>query len=99
MNSGQKRVLVVDDEAVVRELLVSVLRQYSLTVDVARDGREALAFIKGHQYAAIVLDLLMPVLDGFGVLDGLKERGSTPAPAVLVITGASRGGIVHLHPP
>jgi CheY-like chemotaxis protein len=40
----------------------------------------------------------MPVLDGFGVLDGLKETETMPAPVVLVITGASRSEIAHLDP-
>ncbi len=98
MNAGQqKRVLIVDDDALTRELLLSVLQGHALTVDVACDGREALALIKEHPYAVILLDLLMPVLDGFGVLDGLGEE-VTPPPVVLVITGADRGEIAKLNP-
>jgi CheY-like chemotaxis protein len=99
MNAGQqKRVLVVDDDAAIRQLLVSVLRRHSLTVDEAGDGHEALALIKDHQYAVIVLDLLMPVLDGFGVLDGLGGPELTSPPVVLVITGAGRSEIAKLDP-
>jgi CheY-like chemotaxis protein len=98
MNAGQKRVLVVDDDAVTRELLGSVLRQQSLIVDEARDGSEALALIKEHQYAVILLDLLMPVLDGFGVLDGLDGPALIAPPVVLVITGAGRSEIARLDP-
>lgn len=98
MSAGQqKRVLVVDDDAVTRELLLAALQRYALTIDVACDGREALALVKEHQYAVILLDLLMPVLDGFGVLDGLGPDG-TPPPVVLVITGADRGEIAKLNP-
>lgn len=94
----QKRILVVDDDAVVRELLATVLRQHSLVVDEACDGREALALIKEHQYAVILLDLLMPVLNGFAVLDGLAAAELTSPPVVLVITGAGRGEIGRLDP-
>jgi CheY-like chemotaxis protein len=98
MNAGQqKRVLIVDDDAVIRELLLSALQGYALVVDVACDGREALALIKEHQYAVILLDLLMPVLDGFGVLDGLGSDMTSP-PVVLVITGADRSEIAKLDP-
>ncbi len=94
----QKRVLVVDDDQVIRELLVYVLRRHSLIVDEAREGREALELIKENQYAVILLDLLMPVLDGFGVLDVLGGPGLPSPPVVLVITGADHHQIDHLNP-
>jgi len=94
----QKRVLVVDDDQVIRELLTHVLRRHSLIVDEAREGREALQLIKENQYAVIVLDLLMPVLDGFGVLDVLGGPGLPSPPVVLVITGADRHDIDQLNP-
>ncbi len=99
MNAGQqKRVLIVDDDAVTRELLLAALQRYSLTIDVACDGHEALELIKEHQYAVIILDLLMPVLDGFGVLDGLDGPAARSPPVVLVITGAGRSEIARLNP-
>jgi CheY-like chemotaxis protein len=91
----QKRVLVVDDDPVIRRLLVWTLQRYSLTVDEAKDGVEALALLNEHQYAVVLLDLIMPVLDGFGVLHALG--GATP-PVVLVITGADRRDVAHLDP-
>jgi CheY-like chemotaxis protein len=92
----QKRVLVVDDDPMVRDLLVFVLRRHSLAVDQASNGREALSLIKANPYAVIVLDLLMPVLDGFGVLDALGGPEMPSPPVVLVLTGADRGDITHL---
>jgi CheY-like chemotaxis protein len=94
----QKRVLVVDDDPMVRDLLVFVLRRHSLSVDQASDGREALSLIKANPYAVIVLDLLMPVLDGFGVLDALAGPEIPSPPVVLVLTSADRGDIAHLDP-
>jgi len=90
----QKRILVVDDEAGIRKLLCTVLRGRGLSVDEAEDGKQALDLIGTHRYDVIVLDLLMPVLDGFAVAETLS--GLTPHPVVLVVTGAEHGRIESL---
>jgi CheY-like chemotaxis protein len=83
-----KRILVVDDDATTRALLVSVLRERGLTVDEALDGREALDLLKENSYSVVLLDLLMPNVDGFGVIESLGSAASMPV--VLVITAADR---------
>ena len=85
-----KRILVVDDDPGVRGLLTSVLTQRGLTVDAAPGGDEALEFLREHQYAVIILDLLMPVVDGFAVLRGMDHVEFQAPPVVLVVTGAER---------
>lgn len=89
----QKRVLVVDDDAEIRELLASTLRSRSLEVDRAHDGREALAMMRENQYAVVLLDLLMPEMNGFEVLDEMDEQ---TRPVVLVITGADQSTVEQL---
>ena len=96
MPMSSKRVLIVDDDATIREMLVSVLRRRDLTVDVAGDGKEALDLLREHRYSVVLLDLLMPNVDGFGVIDNLDSAISTPV--VLVITGADRALIRKLDP-
>jgi len=91
-----KRVLIVDDDATIRELLGSVLRRRDLAVDEAADGGEALVLLRQNSYAVVLLDLLMPNVDGFGVLDELESAVSTPV--VLVITGADRALLKQLDP-
>src|SRR5438445_438176 len=86
-----KRVLVVDDDATIRELLGSVLKNRDLVIDLAADGREALDLLKQHSYSVVLLDLLMPNVDGFGVLAGLDT--SLSLPVVLVITGAELSAV------
>ncbi|SRR5712691_12428118 len=93
MTATSKRVLVVDDDAGLRELLVTMLRRRDLTVDQAADGREALELLKENTYSVVLLDLLMPNVDGFAVVDGLPS-----APVVLVITGADRALVKRLDP-
>jgi CheY-like chemotaxis protein len=96
MAISSKRVLVVDDDATIRELLVSVLRRRDLIVDEAHDGLQALDLLKENNYSVVLLDLLMPNLDGFGVIENLGSAISTPV--VLVITGADRALIRQLDP-
>src|SRR5437899_11117815 len=91
-----RRVLIVDDDATIRELLASVLRDRDLTVDEAADGQKALDLLRENSYAVVLLDLLMPNVDGFGVLDQLGSAISTPV--VLVITGADRALLTQLDP-
>src|SRR5438128_6003066 len=95
-NEQQNRVLVVDDDASICELLSSVLRRHGLQVDVASDGQQALDLLRETSYAVVLLDLIMPVLDGFAVLDRMDEGRSLPV--VLVVTGADRSAISELDP-
>jgi CheY-like chemotaxis protein len=94
--SVAKRVLVVDDDASIRELLTSVLGRRDLIVDEAADGAEALDLLRQNTYSVVLLDLLMPNVDGFGVLDEIGSAISTPV--VLVITGADRAMVKELDP-
>jgi CheY-like chemotaxis protein len=96
MPVSSKRVLIVDDDASIRALLGSVLRRRDLIVDEAHDGVEALNLLKENSYSVVLLDLLMPKLDGFGVIKDIGSAISTPV--VLVITGADRAVIRQLDP-
>jgi CheY-like chemotaxis protein len=92
----QKRVLVVDDDAGIRKLLRTVLSGRGLSVDEAEDGKAALDLIETRQYGVIVLDLVMPVVDGFVVAEKLTRVA--PRPVVLVISGAEHGVVEQLDP-
>ena len=72
------------------KLIASALTPHGLIVDSAADGEEALGYLREHAYAVILLDLLMPKLDGFGVLAAMKTDGMQSPPVVLVVTGADR---------
>jgi CheY-like chemotaxis protein len=91
-----KRVLIVDDDPDVRKLITSALTPHGLIVDSAGDGEEALSYLRDNTYAVILLDLLMPKVDGFGVLAALKTDGMHSPPVVLVVTGADRSVVERL---
>ena len=81
------KILVVDDEPAIRGLVAKIIERAGLEVDTARDGVEAIEMIDRTPYAVIVVDLMMPRIDGFGVIEHV--RGSEgPKPAVIVATAA-----------
>lgn len=90
--ASQPRVLVVDDSADNRGLLVELLEEAGYGVAEACNGQQALASLQADRPDLVLLDLLMPVLDGFGVLEALKEmRG--PFLPVIVLTATSDRGV------
>ena len=78
------RILVVDDEPAVRDALERALRLEGYEVDLAADGSEALALVSKRPPDALILDLMMPRIDGLEVCRRMREAGDrTP---VLVLT-------------
>jgi CheY-like chemotaxis protein len=80
-------VLLVDDNEPTCTLVTALLRK-DFTVDCANDGFEAIDKLRTKTFSAIILDLLMPQLDGFGVLDHLKTHNPQMLRRVLVVTAA-----------
>jgi CheY-like chemotaxis protein len=81
-----QRVLVADDDLSVRHLVGTIIRREGLEVDCVSDGVEAVRHLENQRYAVVLLDLMMPRLDGFGVVDYLRAQAIDPKPVVLVIT-------------
>jgi len=80
------RVLVVDDDVSNRSLLAEWLGAYGHQVSVAADGAEALASVERELPDAIILDVMMPGLDGFAVCERLKADPRTAVVPVLLLT-------------
>jgi putative two-component system response regulator len=85
------RVLLVDDNEATCTLVTALL-QREFTVDAARDGREAIERLTTKRYGAVILDLLMPEMDGFAVLDYLLENDAIMLHRVLVLSAAVTPG-------
>jgi len=80
-------ILLVDDNEATCALMTALL-QREFAVEVAGDGHAAIEQLKTRTYDAILLDLRMPRLDGFGVLDHLKEHSPETLKRVLIVSGA-----------
>ena len=91
-----RRVLVVDDDPAIREIIAVLLRRDGVDVDIAEDGERANAMLEKNEYAAVVLDLIMPRLDGHGVIEFMKSRGMTTP--IVVVSAVTDGRIDDLDP-
>jgi DNA-binding response OmpR family regulator len=72
------RVLIVDDEPMVREVLARYLEQAGFAVSTAEDGEEALAAFDEEQPDLVLLDLMLPRIDGFEVFRRMRAGSSAP---------------------
>lgn len=95
------RVLVVDDEPAIRALVTKIVERAGYPVVSARDGAEAIEKLESDDYSVVVLDLMMPNVDGYSLIEYIKASSSR-RPAIIVIsagdTAALRrldGSVVH----
>ena len=82
------RLLVVDDDDTIRSVMTEVLESEGYVVDTARDGAQALQRARDALPAAILLDLMMPVLDGWGFIDACREQRMCLGVPVVVMSAA-----------
>jgi DNA-binding response OmpR family regulator len=83
-----KRILVVDDEPTIRELVADALREAGYHIDTAANGADALQLMLRHAPHAIVLDLMMPTLDGNGFVELKRLNPRFATIPILMVTAA-----------
>lgn len=71
------RILIAEDEKDLNQILTSRLKAEHYSVDSCRNGQEALDYIAGAEYDAVILDIMMPVLDGLTALRTIRRQGNT----------------------
>jgi DNA-binding response OmpR family regulator len=78
-------VLVVDDDPAIRGLVADALREEGYSVDLAAHGREALEAMRARRPATVVLDLMMPIMDGFSFIEAChSEQLAEDVPIVVM---------------
>ena len=81
------RILIVDDEPIVLRSCQRILRGEDYEIDVCGDGLTALGMINENDYDVLILDIKMPQLDGFGVINSIHEvLTEKVVPPVLIVT-------------
>jgi DNA-binding response OmpR family regulator len=98
---GFKKILVVDDEEMIRELAKDYLESKGYDVIIAEDGKKGLAEAKSKRPDLIILDVNMPKMNGFQVLDELKKDRHTMVIPVFMLTSQKsdediRQGMEHM---
>ena len=86
MTTGSAWILVVDDDPVSRTMLTRLLEQERYRVDTAADGRQALEKLEAEPFDVVLLDVVMPEMDGYDVLARIKEDEVLRHIPVLMIT-------------
>ncbi len=84
----QRPILVVDDEPTIRELVAEALHEAGYAVDTAADGAQALDRLRREVPRAIILDLMMPVLDGPSFVERARREPSFAAIPIVIISAA-----------
>ncbi len=82
-------VLIVDDDAIVREPMAAALREAGFETATAATGAEAIACILRQRPDLVLLDLAMPVMDGFGTLRRIRHMFDSQQVPVIVLTSAA----------
>ncbi|HEY0142098.1 MAG TPA: response regulator [Thermoanaerobaculia bacterium] len=86
----QYRALVVEDDEAILRLVRTVLQREGFAVECVRNGAEAIALLREVTYELLILDLMLPVLNGEAVLDFLSEEQSPSLRRVIVTTASPR---------
>ena len=79
-------ILVVDDDADIRDLIQAILEAAGHNVTLAADGQEALNKLKRKPYELVVLDIMMPTMSGYEVLEQIRAMPSRASTPVIVVT-------------
>ena len=82
--AAPKRVLLVEDDPALRKLLELTLLAWGAQVSVAADGRQALALLAQETFSILVLDLMLPEVSGYHVLDSLRKEGAHLMPVIMI---------------
>jgi DNA-binding response OmpR family regulator len=94
MEQGKPRILVVEDEAAIRDGLADVLVYHGYLVDAVGDGREGLKKALSGQYDLLLLDVMLPGMDGFAICDEVRKI-DREQPIIMLTAKTSEDDIVN----
>ncbi len=86
MTATAQTILVVDDDPKIRQLVRTYLERDGYTVETAADGQEALAAIERERPALVVLDLMLPEIDGRAVIRAVRADADDPDVPILILS-------------
>lgn len=90
MTNKNKKVLIVEDDPFISDVYVLKLESEGFNVETAEDGMKGLEKLKKNKFDVILLDILMPNMDGFKVLEQIKLRPDISKVPVIILTNLSQ---------
>jgi len=88
--TGPKKILLVEDEERIRKVISIIIRGDDIEIDEAEDGAKALEMIGNNNYDLVILDLMIPEIDGFGVLEEIRRTDRTRDLPVIIVSARTR---------
>lgn len=82
----KKRCLIVDDDVVSREVVQFLLEEHGLAITTARNGKEATDFCKEMDFDCVIMDLEMPIMNGFEFLEQKPFSGKKTKPVIFFVS-------------
>jgi DNA-binding response OmpR family regulator len=82
----EQRVLLVEDDASIASMVADILRHDGFDVTVVTRGNEALDALRTCQYATAILDVMLPDMDGIGIMRAIREDPATASIVVVMLT-------------
>lgn len=82
-DARRHRALIVEDDEAIRRLVTKLLDRQNISVDSAPDGQTAIELLTSNEYSVVVLDLMVPGVNGFQIIEHLKRSGSSTPVAVV----------------
>ncbi|SRR5260370_39996043 len=93
-NNHHPRALVVEDDEPIRQMLTKVIQREDILVESAVDGVEAIERLDDDGFDVVVLDLMMPRIDGYGVLRYMQEHHPHLLPCTIIASAVPEGEIL-----
>ena len=93
-DESRSRVLVVEDDPAIRKLVEKLLTRRGFAIDVAPDGKHAIEKLGTGKYAALILDLMVPEVNGFQIIEHVK-RNNIDVP-IAVVSAVSQQALTNL---
>ncbi|RHW39972.1 response regulator [Lysinibacillus yapensis] len=84
------RILLAEDEEVLRMLIVDIFEDEDFTIDVAADGGEAMEFLKNNKYDLVILDYMMPVYTGLEIVEKIRCAETNEHTKILMLSAKSQ---------
>lgn len=94
MPVSPKKILIVEDEEYLRDLYVQILQDEGYSVDIARDGQEGYEKMRANGFDLVLLDVMLPKIDGLTILERLHNEHKQTNKKVILMTNLGQDSII-----